>query len=640
PQSLSKTNETCDPGNDPPQSPPHDSEPKRKKKKKEFCPRCKRVVCTRAAECEKCGKWWHYHCDRLSPEEIHRLDKDKGFIYICKSCRSSENTEAKVIADAYPVTQELKNSNQTCDETTLKKLKIPIPYPKASNSDTCAAAILHEESADLCCVCDSQIDNDANRCSICNLLCHNDCVCRGQGDDDLCLTCAANQVQRTDAQLGDSPPPASQQQTDSGTLDYSDDPGQQLTQTQNHNNESTVNPNETKTTQSKANKGPKEKKPPQDTAGVKQRELRQKELKLKKWEEELKIREAKTAELEGDKSRLEDYICKTEARNVELEATIRTLQRRISVLENRKADDIPNSSSQIHKNFQNPIFPGLSTHNDQHPNQNYYYPPQEAQSTSSAMRANEELLYGIQQQVNRFILQKVAHQFQQLELLDKQNQQSAPHIVQQTQTQCINDYPSQNRMDRGQFVPNQGGPQGPAQQAIPVYGTDHPQHQRQDWPYMPMRGSHSHLQPNIDIHYQRNRSVANEQIIVPDRYYEQPSTAEPSSQVAQHLATECKPDSKQQYPVKHANPNHPTVILPGRDKYPRKKVPESNNRRRSEIPGVKRESPHTQQDINRLQSAVTASGHPLFYTPTLSSGNPEDSNQTFLWNAGPHRRRR
>ena len=56
-----------------------------------------------------------------------------------------------------------------------------------------------------------------------------------------------------------------------------------------------------------------------DANGNKQRELRQWDLKLRKWEEELKLREAKSNDMTKDFSRLEDYVRKTEARNVELE---------------------------------------------------------------------------------------------------------------------------------------------------------------------------------------------------------------------------------------------------------------------------------------------------------------------------------
>ena len=77
----------------------------------------------------------------------------------------------------------------------------------------------------------------------------------------------------------------------------------------------------------------KEKKSSHGTTSSKQRELRQLETKLKKWEEELRLREAKTTDFENDKRRLEDYLNKTEARNLELEKTVRTLQKRINLLE-------------------------------------------------------------------------------------------------------------------------------------------------------------------------------------------------------------------------------------------------------------------------------------------------------------------
>ena len=72
---------------------------------------------------------------------------------------------------------------------------------------------------------------------------------------------------------------------------------------------------------------------------VKQRELRQLETKLKKWEEDLKLQDAKSSSKNDDSRQLEDYLQKTEARNVELEATVRTLQRKICLLEKKKFPD-------------------------------------------------------------------------------------------------------------------------------------------------------------------------------------------------------------------------------------------------------------------------------------------------------------
>ena len=70
-----------------------------------------------------------------------------------------------------------------------------------------------------------------------------------------------------------------------------------------------------------------------DTNSNKQRELRQWDSKIRKWEEELKLREAKSNDVSKEFTRLEDYIRKTEARNIELEKTVRTMQRKINLLE-------------------------------------------------------------------------------------------------------------------------------------------------------------------------------------------------------------------------------------------------------------------------------------------------------------------
>lgn len=52
----------------------------------EICPGCKRPVRTRGAACMQGKHWIHYRCDKLTSEEIYRLDNDPGFIYNCKVC--------------------------------------------------------------------------------------------------------------------------------------------------------------------------------------------------------------------------------------------------------------------------------------------------------------------------------------------------------------------------------------------------------------------------------------------------------------------------------------------------------------------------------------------------------------------------
>ena len=103
--------------------------------------------------------------------------------------------------------REHKKSTNYRDDTTmrtrqhettemLEQLKLPIQYSPDTSAKTCAAAILNEESTNLCCVCNREIDNDRNRCSLYILVCHDDCMCVGAIEDDMCLTCAANQSQR------------------------------------------------------------------------------------------------------------------------------------------------------------------------------------------------------------------------------------------------------------------------------------------------------------------------------------------------------------------------------------------------------------------------------------------------------------
>ena len=60
------------------------------------------------------------------------------------------------------------------------------------------------------------------------------------------------------------------------------------------------------------------------------------ENKLRKWEDDLKMRVSRLLEQNKENRRLADYISKVEARNNEMQHTIRTLQRKISIIEQDK----------------------------------------------------------------------------------------------------------------------------------------------------------------------------------------------------------------------------------------------------------------------------------------------------------------
>ena len=57
-----------------------------------------RNIKSKAAHYETVNHWVHYHCDKLSDVEIHRLANDKAVIYNYKSCLS-QNTCPKTVID-------------------------------------------------------------------------------------------------------------------------------------------------------------------------------------------------------------------------------------------------------------------------------------------------------------------------------------------------------------------------------------------------------------------------------------------------------------------------------------------------------------------------------------------------------------
>ena len=65
--------------------------------------------------------------------------------------------------------------------------------------------------------------------------------------------------------------------------------------------------------------------------------MRQKEIRLRKWEEELKIREKSMQDNNERTVRLESYIKNLELEKTEYENTIRTLKRKIVNLEDTKS---------------------------------------------------------------------------------------------------------------------------------------------------------------------------------------------------------------------------------------------------------------------------------------------------------------
>ena len=313
-----------------------------------ICPKCDRTLHFRGALCEVGNHWVHYHCDRLTESEIKRLHNEPGFIYVCKMCREREdNTLVKrPCSSLSPATPTKTKETNT--------IQLPAKSRSSPKAVTQAEAILAEESQEICQVCQTEIDDEPNRCSYCLARCHTECMLKG-ANGDICLSCGASQAQMelTDSQ---TPTPSTinaqcRQTTRSPSMVS---PRVEETKLTDHSSSEQPHGLEvespaviTKSSETQIGGEPqtaanncqgvklktKDKKTSSDTQAVKYRELRQMEAKLKKREEELKLRETVLNDKEVDRRKLEDYLQRTEARNVEQEATIRTLYRKISLLE-------------------------------------------------------------------------------------------------------------------------------------------------------------------------------------------------------------------------------------------------------------------------------------------------------------------
>ena len=121
----------------------------------------------------------------------------------------------------------------------------------------------------------------------------------------------------------------------------------------------------------------------------------------------------KNNEQDGDIKKLKDYLQRTEARNIELEATIRTLHRKISLLEGSGHRDVHEAAGP----------PGHVPNANYNAKPEYVYSEREFSETHRRRPAND-LIEGIHQRVTNFVLNKVSQQINYLELLDSTVQET------------------------------------------------------------------------------------------------------------------------------------------------------------------------------------------------------------------------
>ena len=159
------------------------------------------------------------------------------------------------------------------------------------------------------------MDADGQLCCICSSLCHVKCLTETE-DGYICIACSASQEYIHHLESDD----------------WETKPKQSSSQNAGMREE------QINTDQQKAKPIPKPRKnkpknssimEKDESAKIKQGELRQKELKLRKQEEQLKMIEKSLSEMKNERVVLESRCQQLEARNFELEQTVKILKRRI-----------------------------------------------------------------------------------------------------------------------------------------------------------------------------------------------------------------------------------------------------------------------------------------------------------------------
>ncbi|CAC5425294.1 MLL4 [Mytilus coruscus] len=268
-------------------------------------PKCNKKCRTRSTYCDTGNHWVHYKCQKLTQQEIQIAENSNGEDYYeCKLCCEAKSSllALKRCAQSNIHAQQLLE-----EETELLKVW---------NKDETSTNRQPEEN---CAVCDTMlIDPVWDICEDCNNKCHVKCMTEINGTY-ICIPCIILQEE------------LKQQQNINKDLAI-------VTPHRNieGKNQETTLLNEELTQLATIKPIPKPRKPQMkqqnldDPTLPKLSELRAREFKVKKVEEQLKIKETSLNEIRNEKILLESRCQQLEARNFELEQTDKLLKRRIA----------------------------------------------------------------------------------------------------------------------------------------------------------------------------------------------------------------------------------------------------------------------------------------------------------------------
>ena len=264
------------------------------------CVKCKKNCKSRGTFCTIGSHWVHYNCERLTNEEITRIEKSKDENYMCKICQNEPPKK---------VTLEIESPKKvTLEIPAIKHLS-----PEKTGSLMEEEIISHESSYDYdenntCAVCGEEVESDETElCDSCESVCHKRCMV----SENLCMYCHDSLEQNQAAEIsltnlsmesrGDRDPESPRPGDGVELLN-----GRELTcdKAKKVLKDKTASTDNIKSKLTQTNLKGHE----MDLKETKLSELRSKEVKLRKLEEQLKMKEKSLEDSDKDRLKLESYI--------------------------------------------------------------------------------------------------------------------------------------------------------------------------------------------------------------------------------------------------------------------------------------------------------------------------------------------
>jgi len=282
--------------------------------------------------------------------EIQQAEKDTSRSYTCTFCQEVKdemrtNKISKTVeSDTATNNKNIRNSNPQMMLCSNNSLAIAFEIDPIRDEEALEPS---NDIYDVCCACDTDIIDDrlTEICEICNNIAHTKCIVE-EHESKFCLPCKST-LDMLETKTNETNLKTNQENIEVIIIEPNVEETTPKNTSLEHRIEKTIplianrddinhQSNNDQLNQQNSNSIPRLKAnkthfdpADQETLRIKLSELREKEIKLKKTEDQLKVREKIINDEKQKRIQLETRCQNLEARNYELEALVRTMKKRL-----------------------------------------------------------------------------------------------------------------------------------------------------------------------------------------------------------------------------------------------------------------------------------------------------------------------